>query len=35
MSVNPDVIDLTRKNVASAEKKLILRKMRHLEEKPY
>ena len=33
ISVNPDMVDMTRKNVASAEKKLMLKKLRDLTDK--
>ena len=33
ISVNPDMVDVTRRNVASAEKKLMLRKLRELTDK--
>ena len=33
ISVNPDMVDVTRKNVASAEKKLMLRRLRELRDK--
>ena len=33
ISVNPDMVDVTRRNVASAEKKLMLKKLRELTDK--
>jgi pyruvate,water dikinase len=33
ISVNPDMVDVTRRNIASVEKKLMLKKLRELTEK--